>query len=399
MAVASSNRTSLRYSTEASYGVTPADQMRELRTTGETLKLTLSNTASKELNDSRQVTDLVQTGAECGGGINFELSGDTYNDFIQACIGGTWGTATSITDSTAISFTAGTGAANKDKISGTGLFTNIAVGQWILVSGAAVEMNNGLKQVEARTNDQLTLTTFGAITTAAAGDTVSIKAKMIRNPSTGADFVARSFSIERKHDDVQKYFIFRGMRVNTLSMKFATGSIIDGSIEFLGKNSAVQATSFVAANIPDVLPATTTKVLNAITDVETSNILIDGEAVESTYISNVSVNISNNLRGIKAIGYKGNAEIAEGQLAVTGNLDIYFNDTEFYNKYTESSEFSISYSVLNKETGKGYVFTFPRCMISSDDINATGTDQDVVEGMGWQALRCANGYTVQVDAF
>ena len=189
------------------------------------------------------------------------------------------------------------------------------------------------------------------------------------------------------------------MRPNSISMNFATGSIITGSINFLGKSSAVGATTFVPSNAAGVNPATTTKVLNAITDVKNENIMIDGEVVDSSYISGLNFTISNNLRGIKAIGYKGNAEIAEGRFSATGSLNIYFNDTKFYDKYVNSSEFSIAYSVGNVETGKGYAFTFTRSMISDDGVNASGTGQDIVENMSWQALMNAQGFTVQIDSF
>ena len=400
MTVASADRTSLRYNKEITYGVTPNEKMQDLRYTGESLGLQISNTESQEISDARQVTDLVQTGAECGGDINLELSGGTYDDFLLALIGvNAWTNVVNIAANATISFTAGTDAANLDEISGTGLFGSVADGQWLFVRGATNPKNNGMKQVKTATADMLTLSSFGGLTNEAAGASVSITGKMLRNPSTGAEFIQKSFSFERSHSDVGKFFIFRGMRVNSLSLNFGTGSIITGSINFLGKDSDVASTTFVANNAGGVLPATTTKVLNAITDVKNKNIVIDGEAVDSSYISALSFSISNNLRGVKAIGYKGNAEISEGRLSITGNLNIYFNDTKFYEKYVDSSEFSLAYSVVNEETGRGYAFTFPRAMISSDQPNASGTGQDVVENMGWQALKCVGGYSVQIDAF
>ena len=400
MSVASSDRASLRYNIEATYGVTPDVKMTDLRFTGESLKLSLSNTESQEISDARQVRDLVQTGAECGGDINFELSGDTYNDFLLALIGcAAWTNVVTITANTGIACTAGTGPTDLDEISSAAAFGSVVDGQWLMFTGFANEANNGPKQVKTATASLLTLTSYGNVVNEAAGASVNVTGKMLRNPATGAAFTMKSFSIERYHSDIEKYFIFKGMRPNSISMNFATGSIITGSINFLGKSSEVGAATFVPSNAAGVNPATTTKVLNAITDVKNENIMIDGEVVDSSYISGLNFTISNNLRGIKAIGYKGNAEIAEGRFSATGSLNIYFNDTKFYDKYVNSSEFSIGYSVGNVETGKGYAFTFTRSMISDDGVNASGTGQDIVENMNWQALMNAQGFTVQIDSF
>ena len=400
MTVASADRTSLRYNIEVDNGVTPDVKMKELRFTGESLSLQLSSTESQEINDARQIIDLVQTGSECGGSINLELSAGTYDDFMLALIGAAdWTNVINISANSTIAFTAGTSISDLDEISGTGLFGGVAPGQWLLVSGATNAKNNGMKKVKTVAAGLLTLETFGSLADEVAGASISIKGKMLRNPSTGAAFVKKSFSFERYHSDVGKFFIFKGMRANTLNLNFATQSIITGSIDFMGQSSEVDDATFVPNNVGGVNAATTTKVLNAITDVKNENIIIDGEVADESYIQSLSLSITNNLRGVKAIGYKGNAEITEGRLAVTGNLSIYFNSVEYYNKYINSSEFGIAYSVVNEETGRGYAFTLPRVKISSDQPNASGTGQDVLENMAIQALMAPGGYSIQIDAF
>lgn len=393
MSVGSSNRTGIAIIEEVTEGITPAAAFSDLRFTGESLSLTLANTESKEISDSRQTTDLVQTGAECGGSINFELSGGTYDKFFEAALGSTFSAPINIS-ATGIVFAPN---AAGDTITGTG-FPAIVANQWILVSGCLLAglPNNGLHQVASATGTVITLKSKSVITAYTAAGTVTITGKMIRNPTTGAGLTKKPFSIERRHGDINKFFIFRGMRVNTVNLKCATGAIVEGSIDFLGRNSASGDTTYGTGTM---VAATTTKVLNAISDVETANILIDGASLGSAYIQSLDFAISNNLRGIKAIGIKGNADIAEGMLGVTGNLNVYFNDTVFYNKYINSSEFSISYSILNKETGRGYVISIPRAMISTDKVNAAAEGQDIIENMAWSGLKCAAGYTIQIDAF
>ena len=396
MSVGSSNRTGIAFIEETVEGAipTPTAVFSDLRFTGESLSLTLANTESKEISDSRQTTDLVQTGAECGGGINFELSGGTYDKFFEAALGSTFSTAINIS-ATGIAFAPN---AAGDTITGSG-FPTIVANQWILVSGCLLAglPNNGLHQVASANGTVITLKSKSVIAAyTATAVTVTIVGKMLRNPTTGLGLLKKSFCIERRHGDINKFFIFKGMRVNTVSLKCATGAIVDGSMDFLGRSSASGEVTYSTSAIN---AATTTKVLNAISDVETANILIDGVSMGSAYIQSLDFAISNNLRGIKAIGIKGNADIAEGKLGVTGNLNVYFNDTVFYTKYINSSEFSISYSILNKETGRGYVISIPRAMISTDKVNAASEGQDLVENMAWMGLKCIAGYTIQIDAF
>lgn len=101
---ASSNLARILIIPESSFGVTPTTgDSQELRFTGESLKFGITTETSQEIRSDRQIADLIQTGAESSGDVNFELSYGTYDDLLEAALGGTWD-ADKVTNGTAAKF-------------------------------------------------------------------------------------------------------------------------------------------------------------------------------------------------------------------------------------------------------------------------------------------------------
>jgi hypothetical protein len=89
--MASSDLTVLRYVKEVTAGVTPATPaLKQIRFTGESLNFGITNTQSAEIRPDRTEADTVQTEGQASGAINFELSFDSYKDFLEASLGGAW---------------------------------------------------------------------------------------------------------------------------------------------------------------------------------------------------------------------------------------------------------------------------------------------------------------------
>lgn len=90
--MAEANRVSLIYVPEVTYGTTPVNSVnwKTLRFTGEALLPDYSTKQSEEIRSDRNRSDVVQTSATAGGTVNFELSGATLDDFMEAVLGGTW---------------------------------------------------------------------------------------------------------------------------------------------------------------------------------------------------------------------------------------------------------------------------------------------------------------------
>lgn len=73
----------LSYIKEVTPGVTPAlPAMTILRNTGDSLILTKDNFQSGELRSDRAITDVIMGNKQTGGGLDYELSVDNFDDFI-----------------------------------------------------------------------------------------------------------------------------------------------------------------------------------------------------------------------------------------------------------------------------------------------------------------------------
>ena len=91
MPIASAARHQTSYVREVSVGVTPANPaMQALRHTTCSLGLSRDSFTSNEKRPDRQIAD-VRTGTDkISGSIGFELSLEAFDDFLEACLAGTW---------------------------------------------------------------------------------------------------------------------------------------------------------------------------------------------------------------------------------------------------------------------------------------------------------------------
>jgi len=392
MATADANRTQLRYIEEATWGTTPATaDMEEIRLTAESLNYGIEYIQSNEIRSDRMVADLIQTGAECGGGIDFELSYAAFDDFLQAAMFSTWGSSISIATADLV-FNNGT---SKITSSETSPFTALVVGQWIKVANSTNSSNDGYYLITTKTSAQdITVSPAPAVSVTTADNTATIAACMMRNGTT-----ERSFSIERYHADLSPalYFQFTGMKVNQMTINVQSNSILTGNFTFVGKDTSCGTG---AMSTGSVNTATNNDVMNAVSNV--AQVREGGSLMTGVYIQGMDFTLNNNIRGLKAIGVLGNADLGAGALEITGSMNLYLSNKDLYTKFAAGSESSISFRVSEGGviTGNTYVFTFHRFKFESNNINATGINTDVMQNFTWRALRHATyACMIQIDKF
>ena len=91
MAIASADRVRLAYVVESIPGTTPTTPALQIvRLTGESLDVTRENIVSSELRADRNVMDLIQVGGGAGGGVVFELSYGTYDNWLASALQRSW---------------------------------------------------------------------------------------------------------------------------------------------------------------------------------------------------------------------------------------------------------------------------------------------------------------------
>lgn len=167
---AESNRASLRYIPEATWGTTPAlGRTREMRITSSSLVSNKETQTSDEIRADRMVPNIIEVSAMASGGYEAEFSAFTHDDMFQGFLLGAWskpmtgfqvkGASVTITDIDEITIT---GADWRDWLT---------VGHWLKLEGFLVSGNNTYVSIAslAFTGGNTVITTNETTLTAASG--------------------------------------------------------------------------------------------------------------------------------------------------------------------------------------------------------------------------------------
>ena len=374
MATANSSRFQMYYVEEDTPGtqpVSPAVTAMRIKTDG--LNYNLEFVESEEIRSDRQTPDLIQVGADVSGGTDFELSYGSQDDFLQAALFGTWSTAVAIASNVDISCSASGASGYPELISdttdfllsGTGAIQN---GMWILVAGfSGTAANNSYFQVLSATTSVLVLWTSGVLTNEASGSTVSISNDgMLQNGTT-----ERAFTFEKYFTDITKYQAFNGCEANSLTLDFASKSVLGGSLDFLGTaggyvDSATIATSTVAAN--------SNKVFNAVSHLGT---IRKDNAVSTLHFKTFALDYQNNLEGNDEIGTLGYFGIRNGTISCKTNVSVYLENGAFFNDAIDETEIRMDLR-LTDTAGNVYILTWYAGKISGPELTAGSINNNVM---------------------
>lgn len=253
-------------------------------------------------------------------------------------------------------------------------FVNVVAGQWIAISGMTTPANNGLKKVVSKTSN--TVLVFAAATF--ANETVALTGLNTSRLSNG--ITQRSFSIEREHADITQFFNFRGLTPSKMSLAFASGAIVTGSFDFMGKDG-VRAGTTVMGSAPAESHAY--DIMNAVSGV--GNLYEAGVPLTSTFIKSLSLDVDNALRAQDAIGTLGAVGIGSGTIAVSGNMEVYLADGTMYDKFVNNTASSVSWSAVDG-SGNGYVFTLPNIKFNDAKVTGGSLNTDAMLSMPFVAL-------------
>lgn len=384
----------LRYIEEQTPGQTPVTgNASNLRTTGPTMKASVQSVKSNEIQPNRMTRSSTNVDLSVDEGFNFELSSKEYDPFIAGVLGGQWthygtdglGAAVDLT-TTAGTITAATAP------TGTSAFTTLTLGQWFkLVPPASA--SDAIKEyfddkwfkvheTTAPTANTITLSPMtpaegvGVISAALVGARLSSSVLVNGNQR-------KSFTLEWNQTDIGQYLQYRGMRPNTMSLDLKVGSIITGSFGFFGQTHDItQATALPGTSAP----SHDGDVMNAVTDmgviaVGGQNLLAGG----TSFVSGLTFNVNNNLRGQKALGVFGNVGVGYGELAISGTMECYFQDHQLYKQALDGVGTSIAFGMADGEGG-GYLIEMERVKWGSGALSPGGKDSDVMVNLPFDAF-------------
>lgn len=263
----------------------------------------------------------------------------------------------------------------------------LRVGQWLKVGGTAAgdkfdtaELNDWVR-VTAVTASAITLDNRPAGWGVDAGTGKTIKVWFgdgLSNAST-----QRSFTIEKGFlgQTSPNYLAFSGLVADTMTLTVTPGAIVNGSFGMLGKAAAAATTTPLDA---DVTASRSGEVINAVANV--GRIAEAGTTVTGpNYVTEMTIEVGNNLRERTAVGTMGLVGVGTGQFAVTGTLATYFGDATMYTKLVNSTATSISVRFV--KNNQWYVIQLPKIKLSGGTPQAGGQNQDVILEASYTALK------------
>lgn len=357
----SGSQHSSSYVFESTRGTTPSTPtLLPLRLTGNTLTLSRSQLESNEQRSDRHVAAFKLGNNSVAGNLEFELTFATFDDWLQALMGGTWATKATMTETTL-------SATNSDSSfndSGNAFVTNgFEVGDIITVSGFTEAANNDTFKIATIAAGKITVTdTAGgavSLTDEVAGDSVTITttATVLKAGTT-----RRYATIERKFGDITQYLRFTGCEADTLNLSVAPNQMVTGSFGLIGKgqttdSSAIAGSTYTAANT------------NTPFDSFTGTIKEGGSAI--SVVTSMNITIANGLSPEFVVGSADSIQPSIGKSRASGNITAHFEDLTLLNKYLNETSTSITLTLIDVGLNE-YEFEFPNVRYTTGPVPSQG---------------------------
>lgn len=382
-----SNRLSLLFVEESTFGVTPSTPaMGAMRFTSESLRQETQTTTSNEINATRQRTDVVRTDASAAGDIGWELfapSGATPNNpinqndamFQAALLSSAWTAAVTVTGTT-LSASVSDNSFN-DSANG---FGSITVGSWVRVTGFSIASNNGIFKVLSKPNAGKII--VGGLN-AVANETAGTSRTILQFPEITNGTTFRSFTIEKRFLDLTNEFAYlRGLAINSMSLNYQKGSIVTGSFGTIG----TRETSGTATLANSVVAALTTDVLNTVDDqlYFAENMIAGANDFDITAFS---FQLNNNLRAQTECGTLGAVSMGVGSVDITGSVTAYFKNKTILDRYLNFANSSLHLVLQRNGTTGGWIFDLPRVKFTNGQRVGGGLNQDIMAELQFTAFR------------
>lgn len=386
---AATNRLSLRFVKETTFGITPAATQTNVRFSGESLKQDTSTASSTEIQSDRQIPGIVRSAVGASGDINYELymGGSLETLMTEGAMqsGAVTAAATDSSTTSSIDVTAINGRFSA--ATGNPFISGYSIGDWVKVTGFSNAGNNGYFRIIQQTGSQLT---FGADASTFVDETDASGHGLLRGAYYSNGTTQNSYSIEKEWGDLASTFsLTKGCVIDGQSLTVPADGIITGSISLLGKQSASTTSS---ADSGTHGTAGSGAVLSGI-----DNIIAFSENGTQMTITGFNFTMTNNLRQRNEVGSAFAVSVGAGSLGVTGSFQAYFaagTPVSVIDRYLAGTNSSIS-CVFTDGTNQ-VAIDFPRVRLTSGQRVAGGQNQDVILEVGFEAFKNeTSGHTMR----
>ncbi len=361
------------YTFETTCNVTPENPTwSPFRFTSGNLQLTRDALVSTELDGGRDTTSVRLGSKQAAGEISIELSPDSYDDLLEAALGGTWVVRTG---ESALSITVA--AAGKTFTRSAGDFTtaptSIVVGD-MMKFPSLTGNNSGTFRVTAVT---ATVITCSGIVDNILSDESTVTTDIVVGDTLSIGTIRRTMSVLSNFPDddgTADYQLVTGVETTGFTFDIAVNALVTGTIPTLGRDLTLLGATPPTGSTFD--PQITTEVFSSLD----SRILQDGVIIG--FFSSLSMTNNNNQSAQFEIGSGAVAFIEKGRANNTLSISTFFSNTDLLQKFLDETEVQLI-AILEGINGS-LMFDFPTVKYTSGSPEVAG-ETAIVQSLEAQA--------------
>lgn len=382
MAVQQSVGVNIAYAPETTIGTsTGRTGGKYLRRVSSSLVVSKDSFQSNEARTDFQISDLRHGVRRAQGAIEGELSTQTWDDWLEAVMRGTWAAGASSSQTALTSVVSNT--TGSLVFGGGDLITaGFRIGDTVTLTGAtgtATTLNNLNFVITGITGSNRTATVYPAPPTNSTSSTFTL-AVSGRKLTTGT--ASRSFTIEQNMPDLDISELYTGCRIGGMSLRVPPNGMASVSWDILGINGTLQ-TGTSAPYFTAAASAPTTGVLAG-----PSGYIRAGGAWRGI-VTGFDLSVNLGLSAQAVIGASTVPDIFYARTQVSGNVAAYLEDASLVNAFLDETETDIVL-MLEGAAAAGVqkpFLTFAMQRVKFSGISRTvQTEEGVIISLPFQAL-------------
>lgn len=349
------------YVLETTCGVTPTSPVwSPLRFTSGNLQLTRDVLVSTELDGSRDTPSVRLGSKQAAGDISIELSPDSYDDLLEAALGGTWVVRTG---EVGLSITVGAVAKTFTRAAGdfTTAPTSIVVGDMVKFPSLTGN-NSGSFRVTAVT---ATVITCAGIAAGVLVDEATVTTDIKVGDTLVVGSIRRTLSILSNFPDddgTDDYQLINGVEITGFTFDIAVNALVTGTLPTLGLELTLLGATAPAGSTFN--PPIITKIFSGLD----SRILQDGVIIG--FFTSLSLTNDNGQSAQFELGNDAVAFVEKGRANNTLSISTFFSTTDLLQKFLDETEVQLI-TILDGISGS-LMFDFPTVKYTSGAPEVAG---------------------------
>lgn len=213
---------------------------------------------------------------------------------------------------------------------------------------------------------------FGTILKHALGDNTTTGAGPYTHTIKRGTLPA-GLSIEKGFSDISQYFVYTGVKVNSIDFNVQASGLVTGTLNVLGKSVSASGTSLGT-------PSSSTH-----TPIVHHEATAVNEGGSSATILNLTCSITNNLKSDDYnVGSRYRAALQEGKGDTTGTVTFLFENLTLYNKWLNETNSSLD--VTFTQGSSSLKLDFPSIYYTGQAGPVIETDQGLVVAQNFRAV-------------